>query len=184
MPGAIAGPKSSSSRFEKMRPIVGEPFRPRHVDALVVVREVVEVQLEEVRRLHELAHLLAVDVGVAVRGEAHHLALVAVLREAQPLRDGRVEDAERVREEHAVEHVEVVAVAEREHRRGEVAEAVHRQDRGLLERRDEERARDVRLVVLDVVELRAQLALLDAERAASSSCRPPTFRMLRTRSST
>ena len=39
-----------------------------------------------------------VALGVAVRREAHHLALVAVLREAEPLRDRRVEDPERVRE--------------------------------------------------------------------------------------
>ena len=103
-------------------------------------------------------------VGVAVGREAHHLALVAVFREAEPLRDGRVEDPERVREEDAVEDREAGAVALREHRRGEVAEAVHGEDRRILERRDEERTRDVRLVVLDVVELGADLALVDAQR--------------------
>jgi hypothetical protein len=46
-------------------------------------------------------------------------------------------------------------VAFGEHRRREVAEPVDRQDRRILERRGEERARDVCLVVLDVVELRA-----------------------------
>ena len=81
------------------------------------------------------------------------------------MRDGGVEDPERVRERHAVEHVEVVAVPRREHRRGEVAEAVHRQDRRLLERRDEERARDVRLMVLDVVDRRSEIAAFDTERS-------------------
>ena len=41
--------------------------------------------------------------GPAVGGQAHHLVLVAVLREAEELRDRRVEDAERVREHHLVQ---------------------------------------------------------------------------------
>ena len=124
---------------------------PGHVDAFLVVREVVEVELEQRPvELHELAHLREVPRR-PVRREAHHLALVAVVRKAEPLRDGGVEDAERVRVDDALEHVEVVAVALREHRRREVAEAVDREDGRVLERRDEERRRDVRLVMLDVV---------------------------------
>ena len=138
---------------------------PRHVDAFLVVHEVVELELEPVAvELHELAHLREEALGVAVGREAHHLALVAVLREAEPLRDGRVEDPERVREEHAVEHLEPVAAAVAEHRRGEVAEAVEREHRRLVERRDEERARGVREVVLDVVDVGAEVVGLDAER--------------------
>ena len=130
---------------------------PRHVDAFLVVHEEVELELEAVAvELHELAHLRQEALGVAVRREAHHLALVAVLREAEPLRDGRVEDPERVREEHALEHLEPVAAAVAEHRRREVAEAVEREHRRLVERRDEERARGVREVVLDVVDVGAE----------------------------
>ena len=142
------------------------PLRPRHVDAAVVVREVVEVQLEELAvQLHEVAHLRAVHVRLAVRREPHHLPLVAVLREAEPLRDGRVVDAERVRERDTVEHLQPVAATDRDERRREVAEAVERQHRRLVERRDEERGRRVRLVVLDVVERRAQ--------SARARCRAP-----------
>ena len=87
---------------------------PRHVDAFLVVHEEVELELEAVAvELHELAHLGQEALGVAVRREAHHLALVAVLREAEPLRDRRVEDPERVREEHALEHLEPVVAAVR-----------------------------------------------------------------------
>ena len=125
------------------------------------MREVIEVQLEEAAELHQPAHLSEVRRRVAVRRKPHHLSLVAVLRKAEPLRDRRVVDAERVWERHALEHLEVVVAADGEHRRREVAEAVHRQDRRLIERRDEEGARDVRLVVLDVVELRAQRVLRD-----------------------
>ncbi len=139
------------------------PFVPGHVDALLVVQEVVEAELEHGPvELHELAHLVEV-ARLAVGGEAHHLALVAVVREAEPLRDGGVEDPERVRVEDALEHLEAVPVALGEHRRGEVAEAVDREDRRVLERRDEERARHVGLVVLDVVEARREGVRLDPE---------------------
>ncbi len=135
---------------------------PVHVDAFLVVREVVEAELEQGPvELDELAHLREV-ARLAVRREAHHLALVAVVRKAEPLGDGGVEDPERVRVEHALEHLVAVAVALGEHRRGEVAEAVDREDRRVLEGRDEEGRRDVRLVVLDVVDLGAET--LDAER--------------------
>src|SRR5262249_57385127 len=83
------------------------------------------------------------------------LSLVAIFREAEPLGDRRVEDPEGVREENAVEHLEAVSASGREEGRGEVAKAVHREDRCRLERRHEERARRVRLVMLDAVEPRA-----------------------------
>ena len=99
------------------------------------MREVVEAELEEVAvEPDELAHPRAVRLGVAVGREAHHLPLVPVLGEAEPLRQRGVEDPERVREEHAVEHLEAVPAPDREHRRGEVAVPVHREHRGLLER--------------------------------------------------
>src|SRR3954452_22693929 len=77
--------------------------RPRHLNATGVVREVFEPELEE-RTLgtYELAHLVRVH-RTAVWGEAHHLALVSVVREPEPLRDCGVEDPEGVREQDAVE---------------------------------------------------------------------------------
>jgi hypothetical protein len=101
-------------------------------------------------------HLRAIDLRIAVRREPHHLPLVAVLREAEPLRERRVVDPERMRERDAVEHLERVPAAVREQRGCEVAEPVHRQDGGLVEGRDEERGRRVREVVLDAVELGAK----------------------------
>ncbi len=134
------------------------PLVPGHVDALLVVQEVVEPQLEEVAfRADDPAHLVEEARG-AVRGQAHHLALVAVLGEAEPLGDRGVEDPERVREEHSLEDPERRSTALGQHRAGEVTEAVHGEDRRVLERRDEEGARHVRLVVLDVVQLGADLA--------------------------
>src|SRR3954467_5505886 len=96
---------------------------PRHVDAAIVVREVVEVQLVEAAGADEVAHASAVHGGVAVRGQPHDLPLVAVIREAEPLRHRGVVDAERVREHHSVEDLEAVAAPDREQCRGEVAEA-------------------------------------------------------------
>jgi hypothetical protein len=136
---------------------------PGHVDALAVVGEVVQPELEQRPvELDEPAHLVEVH-RLAVRSEAHDLSLVAVVREAEPLRDRRVEDPERVREENPVEHLELVVAPVREHRAREVSEAIDRHHRGLVVRRDEERARDVGLVVLDVVELRAQRPGLDVQ---------------------
>src|SRR5262249_7937085 len=114
-----------------------------------------ELEASAVGRPDDLPQL--VHVGrLAVGREPHHLPLLAVLVEAEELRDGRVEEARRVRELDAIEDLEVEAPAYWGHRRDEVAEAVDREAGRLLEGRDEERARDVRLVVLDVVELRAQ----------------------------
>ena len=48
--------------------------------------------------------------------QAHHLALVTILKKAQPLGDRGVEDAERVWEEHALEDVQAGARAAGDHR--------------------------------------------------------------------
>src|SRR5436305_12300369 len=96
---------------------------PALVGTLAVVREVIEVEREE-RPVEADEPPELVDVRtLAVRSEPHHLAFVAVVREAEPLRDRRVEEPERVREEHAAEHLELVTAAVREHRRREVAAA-------------------------------------------------------------
>ncbi len=138
---------------------------PRHVHAFLVVREVVEVEREQVAaRLQRIAHRAHVRLGVAVRREPHHLPLVSVVEKAEPLCQCEVEDSERVREEHAIDHVVRVAVPDGGHGRCEVAECVDREDRGLVERRHEERARDMCLVVLDVVDLCANRGGVDPER--------------------
>ena len=163
----------------------GRLLVPRHVDALLVVHEEVELELEPVAvELHQLAHSIEELLGVAVRRETHHLALVAVLREPEPLRDGRVEDPERVREQDAVEDLERVVAPVAEHRRGEVAEPVERQHRRLVERRDEERARGMREVVLDVVHVGAKLVGLHAERFGHLRLHVATLVALRKRSIT
>ena len=77
---------------------LGRAAVPRHRRAVHVVPERVEVQVvAEPGAVHDLAELL--EVGwFAVRGQAHHLVLVAVLGKPEELGDGRVVHAERVGE--------------------------------------------------------------------------------------
>ncbi len=158
-----------AGRPERLDEPVGEDRRdrrlalvPDHVDALLVVGEPVEIEEEEVFvRRDDVAQRPAVRLRVAVRREAHHLPLVSVVREAEVLGQRGVEHPERVREEDAVEHLDRAAAADRGEGRAEVAEAVDREDRRLLEGRDEERARRVREVVLDVVDPGLQRRPLD-----------------------
>lgn len=107
----------------------------------------------------ELLH----ETRLAVGCEAHHLPLVAVVWESEELGGRRVEDACGVRILDLPEHLYVVPLARPPHRRDEVAEAVYGEERRAVERRDVEGACEVRAVVLDVVELRPEAALRDAE---------------------
>ena len=84
-----------------------------------------------------------------VRRQAHHLVLVAVFLEAEILRDRQVEHAERVREEHAIEHVEPAAAPVRNRDADEVAEPIDRATGGLGEAAGAKRARQVRRMMLD-----------------------------------
>ena len=60
---------------------------------------------------------------------------------------------ERMREGNGAAHVDVVALPDAPHHAAEIAEAVDRDDRGLLERRGEEGAGQMRAMVLDEVNL-------------------------------
>ena len=91
------------------------------------------------------------DVGVArlaVRGETHQLVLTRVHLEAGEVGEGRVQQAQGVREAHLSDQANPVAAPHAVAGGGPFAHAVQRQDRGLLERRRKEGARGMRLVVL------------------------------------
>ena len=83
--GRRAGPSSASSFGVNTRPIVGSPSSQVIVDAVRPVAEVREIELEARRRREgEPADAISIDVArLAVRREAHHLELVAVLRETR-----------------------------------------------------------------------------------------------------
>jgi hypothetical protein len=91
-----------------------------------VVHEVGEIQLEPVARFHANERTEAIDVlGLAVGRETHHLELVAVLGEAEVLRDRRVQEPHRVREFDPVADRDGVGASDAPHRADEIAEPVN-----------------------------------------------------------
>ena len=104
------------------------------------------------------------------------------MRKAEVLRQRLVEDAERMREVDLVLDLDLRAAADAPGRAGEVAEAVHRDDDRLVERRDVEGRRQVRQVVLDLMHLAAKRS--PGKAAARCSATPARSRLLRRRSST
>ncbi len=103
--------------------------------------------------------MASVYVAFAVGGEPHQLVLAGVHLEAGEVGEGRVEQAQRVREGDLAQEPQAVPLADADRRRRPLADAVERQDRRLLEGRGVEGARRVRLVVLGEVDL---LRLADA----------------------
>jgi hypothetical protein len=117
--------------------------------------EVVEVELHlGSSDTHDVADLLRVN-RLTIGGQTHQLVLVAILREAEELGEGGVKDPKRVREAGGTLDVDIGALAHAPHDAAEIAEAVHRDHRGFIERRREEGARQVGAVVLYEVQARA-----------------------------
>ena len=134
----------------------GRPIVPVHRRSAGVMDEPVQVQLEGAVALEPHDPPQAVEVArPSVRCQPHDLALVAVTREAQPLSNRRVKDAEGVREVDAAGHADAVVATDAPHRADEVAHAIDGQDGCLAERRNKKGAGHVCAMVLDVVELRA-----------------------------
>ncbi len=146
---------------------VGRALVPGHLDALADVAEELGAEGEAAGRLQvdQLAELVEV-AGLAVGRQAHHLALVAVLGEAEPLGDGGVDDAERVGVEDLALDLDVAVAPAAPHGGHEVAKTVQREHRGLVEGRGEEGAGQVSAVVLDGVLGGAQAAGRHAEGGA------------------
>ena len=121
----------------------------RHPEASAVV-EVREIEPEGAVRL-QVHQPIQDRVGIlrlAVRGQAHHLVLAGIDLEAGVIREGGVEETQRVREVDLLAHLEVVPRAETYGGGRPLADAVHGQDDGLLERGREEGARRMALVML------------------------------------
>ncbi len=109
----------------------------------VVVREVLHVELERavLVQVDHVAHdPLEVD-GLPVGRQPHHLVLGAVDLEPQVVREGAVEQAQRVGEPDLLEQRDVGAAAHAEAGGRPLADAVHGEDRRFLEGRDEENTR-------------------------------------------
>ena len=114
------------------------------------VVEVVQVQPEGAIVL-DVDELLLDDVEIlrlAVGREPHHLVFARVDLEAGVVGEGGIEQTERVREVDLADHLQAVAVSQRQRRRGPFADTVHRQHGRALERRREEGAGGMAQVVL------------------------------------
>ena len=124
-------------------------LRRGHPEPLAVA-EVRQVEAERSVVL-QVDQMLPDPVGVArlaVRREAHQLVLARVDAEPREVGERGIEEAERVRKADLVRQLDAVAASRAVGRRGPLADAVHRQDRRLLERRREERAGGVGFVML------------------------------------
>src|SRR5205823_1035870 len=116
----------------------GSAVAPRHLDAIGPVAEVRQVELEPAARLEvdqgfDLTHVTR----FAVRREAHDLEFVAVVREAEILREREIQQPERVRKVHALADMEAGALDLSPRRADEIAEAVNRAHGRIVERADE-----------------------------------------------
>ncbi len=114
--------------------------------------------------LEDRVERLAMD-RLAVRRERHHLVLVGRMQEAEVARHVLVQQAERMRQVDRRDPSIVAAVEVAEARRRALAATVHRQHRGLVERRGEERARLVREVMLDGAPARPHVGERHAAKA-------------------
>ncbi len=116
----------------------------------VCVRDVAQVESKRPVGL-EVHQVLADRLRVhrlAVGGESHELVLAGVDLEAAVVGERGVEQAERVREPQLGVEADPVAAPDALRRGRPLPDAVEGEDRRLLERRGEERARGVGLVVL------------------------------------
>ena len=121
----------------------------RHGEALAVI-EVGHVHPHRSVRfqIDDVAQDRLGESGLAVRREPHQLVLAAVDGETAVVRERRIQQAERVGKAHFLGQRNAVVPPHPEAGRRPLADAVNREDGGLVERRREERARGMRLVML------------------------------------
>ena len=130
---------------------------PRIGDALPVMPEIGEIERKGaiLCQFDDLAHRLHVRRR-PVRREAHHLVLVAVIGKAEILGQSLIEDAERVREIYPTLDRDVAFPTDTPCRAGEITETVDRDDSRFLERRNVKGRRQMREMVLDIVDRAAK----------------------------
>src|SRR5579872_2381595 len=96
--------------------------------------EIPEIQKESVIFWRDdFGDLLAIGI-FSVRRQSHHFAFIAIFRVADEFADHRVKAAQRVREKHAIEDIDVIPFAARHHGRNEITGAVITEARSLLPR--------------------------------------------------
>src|SRR5579864_477714 len=118
------------------RKMPGQLHRPIRFDlhAFVTAQwlEKIEIELKTGVTGHEqLANLLAKSVA-AIRRQAHDFAFIAVFVVADKLANHGVKAAERVRQEHAIKHLNVASFATSHHGRDEITRAIVAETSSLL----------------------------------------------------
>src|SRR5712691_3416969 len=146
--------------LERGREQVVEPRRaslPLITDRRAVMAEIGEVEGEGAVALErdEPAHSVE-KRRRAIGRKPHHLVLVPVIRKTEILGERLVENAERMGEMHPALDSELAPPPYRPGRAREITEAVDRHHGRFLERRYIEDRREMRQVVLDVVECAAK----------------------------
>ena len=128
---------------------------PRHTDPLFVMREVVQFELECVVLRTDQPPEKFRKFRFSVRSQSHDLVFVSIMGEAEIHRYRRVQKAERMRKENAIELAPRGSRAVRRERAGEVSHAVNRENRRVVKGGDEKSGGQVRLVMpSDAVKLR------------------------------
>jgi hypothetical protein len=123
---------------------------PNSASKRAFVVEIVEIEAERAVVL-DVDQLVADHVHVfrrAIGREPHQLVLARIDLEAGIVGEGRIEQAERVREMDLFVDRELVAFAERDRRRGPLADAVEREHQRALVRRRIEGGRRMAQMVL------------------------------------
>src|SRR4051812_5456096 len=113
--------------------------------------EISQIQLEgAVLGSNDLADLVAIPV-LAIWRKAHHFTFVTVFRVADELADHGVKAAQRVRQKHALQYFNGVALAAGHHRGNKIPGAVITKTRSLLPRRAKISAGNMSYVMLEVM---------------------------------
>src|SRR4029077_5093009 len=117
---------------------------PSHLHTFRVVGEVVQIEPTLILLRPGYPTNLFGKARLAVGGEPHHLVFVPVFWEAEELRKCGIENAQRMREGNRPSDFYSIPSSYTPHHTAEIAEAVDGDDGGLLKRRREECAGEMR----------------------------------------
>ena len=134
----VRRPPGPKKRLELCRKQIAEFRRssdPLVSNSLLVVAEVGEVEFVAATGLQANNFTHGADeLWLSVRSKPHNLVLIAIVREAQILRQRLVEDAERMGEEDVAVNPDVVAVTDPPSSASEITKTINGDDHCLIER--------------------------------------------------
>src|SRR5712675_478551 len=131
---------------------------PGHFGASAVMLEVFksETKAEASICANDAAKLIQVG-RFAIGGEAHDFEFIAKLAEAKILRNGGVIHAQGMGKGDRSGDVHAIRASRAPHRAGKIAQSIRGEESSVFEGRNEKRARQMRLVMLDAMEFRSNL---------------------------